>query len=117
MKKVTIAGGGVLGTQLGIYFAAHGVDITIYEINQEAIDAAKVKIKANAERFAEHQNVPVEEAYKIGDSIHVTDDLAEATVDRDMVIESITENVDIKNDFYEKLGNTAPEHTIFSTNT
>jgi len=45
-----------------------------------------------------------------------SDDLSEAVKDADLVIEAVPEVVDIKIDFYKKLGTVAPEKTVFATN-
>lgn len=43
-------------------------------------------------------------------------DLNKAVESADLVIEAVPEVVDIKTDFYKKLGEAAPEKTIFATN-
>lgn len=117
MKKITVAGGGVLGSQIAYYFAANGLDVTLYDINEEAISAAKEKMSTNAQNYAEYKEIEESGAQEFADSIDYSDNLEEAVKDADLVIESITEDIEIKKDFYSELREVASEDTLFSTNT
>lgn len=44
IKNVTVIGAGVLGSQVAFQVAFHGYDVTIYDINDEAVAAGKGKI-------------------------------------------------------------------------
>lgn len=48
IKKVTVAGSGVLGSQIAFQSAFKGFDVTVYDINQEAVDKAAERIKGCA---------------------------------------------------------------------
>ena len=41
IKKITVAGSGVLGSQIAFQSALHCYDVTIYDINGEAIEKSK----------------------------------------------------------------------------
>jgi len=44
-------------------------------------------------------------------------DLAKAVVDADFIFEVVTEDLKIKQEVFKKLGENAPEHTVFASNT
>ena len=46
IKKVTVAGSGVLGSQIAYQSAFHGFDVTVYDITNEALATAKERIQA-----------------------------------------------------------------------
>lgn len=71
----------------------------------------------NAQGYALFKGISEEEAQKIAGQITYTDDAHMATEDADLVIESITENFEIKKAFYQEFGEAAPDKTIFGTNT
>lgn len=115
-KKITVAGSGVLGSQIAFQSAFHGFDVAIYDINEEAIAKAKEraeKLKATYKAFFKTTDTQVEEAFS---RLTFFTDLAQATEDADLVIEAIPEVVPIKTEFYEQLGEVAPEKTVFVTN-
>ncbi len=41
IKNVTVAGSGVLGAQIALQAAYHGFNVTVYDINDAALDKAK----------------------------------------------------------------------------
>ncbi|HAT54684.1 MAG TPA: 3-hydroxyacyl-CoA dehydrogenase [Lactobacillus sp.] len=52
IKHVTVAGSGVLGSQIAFQIAFKGFDVTIYDINDAVIDKAKTRIGGLAEIYA-----------------------------------------------------------------
>lgn len=46
IKKVTVAGSGVLGSQIAYQSAFHGFEVTVYDISDEALTTAKERIQA-----------------------------------------------------------------------
>ena len=40
-KNVVVAGGGVLGSQIAFQSAFHGFNVTLYDINDEALEKSK----------------------------------------------------------------------------
>ncbi|PXX70945.1 3-hydroxybutyryl-CoA dehydrogenase [Nocardia tenerifensis] len=117
IKKVTVLGTGVLGSQIAFQTAFSGFEVTAYDINDDALEAAH-------DRFAKLVSIYRDEvdgakdgkADKAAESITLTTDLAEAVKDADLVIEAVPEVMKIKQETYRKLGELAPQRTIFATN-
>jgi len=117
IKKVTVLGTGVLGSQIAFQTAFHGFDVTAYDISEQALDAARERFAKLAAAY--RQDVPgatedKTEATRSG--ITLTADLAAAAAEADLVIEAVPEVLDIKRDTYRRLGELAPARTIFATN-
>lgn len=146
IKKVTIAGGGVLGAQIAYVTAFHGFDVTIWGRSEGSIERVKPRIDYLHEIFTkelmacpsyigqENPNYPrsffndkseiteekIEELKKVNETIYkemkYTTDLEEAFADADLVIEAIAEVVDEKKAFYEKIAPYLKEEAIIVTN-
>ena len=146
IKKVTIAGGGVLGAQIAYVTAFHGFDVTIWGRSEGSIERVKPRIDYLHEIFTkelmacpsyigqENPNYPrsffndkseitkekIEELKKINEKIYkemkYTTDLKEAFGDADLVIEAIAEVVDEKKAFYEKIDPYLKEEAILVSN-
>ena len=115
-KKITVAGSGVLGSQIAYQTAFKGFDVVIYDINEEAIEKSKqrlAKLMKNYRKDFGSSEAEVEAAYG---RLSFKTNLAEAVSDADLVIEAIPEVTDIKTAFYKELGKVAPEKTVFATN-
>lgn len=115
-KNITVAGSGVLGSQIAYQTAFHGFQVSVYDINDEALELAKERIKKLKPRYQEDLKATQEEVDAAYDRLSFYSDLAEAVKDADLVIEAVPERVEIKVDFYKKLAAVAPDKTVFVTN-
>ncbi len=112
---VTVAGSGVLGSQIAFQTAFHGYNVSVYDINEEALMKAKERLAKLQQVYADYFS-DAERAKEAMTRFSFSSDLAEAVKHADLVIEAIPEVVEIKANFYKQLGQLAPEQTIFATN-
>ncbi len=115
-KNVTVAGSGVLGSQIAFQTAYKNFNVSVYDINDEAIEKAKERFNRLKERYQEDLNASKEEVDAAYNRLSFYTDLSQAVENADLVIEAVPEVVDIKMDFYKKLGEVAPSKTVFATN-
>lgn len=115
-KNITVAGSGVLGSQIAFQTAFKGFDVTVYDINDEALESSKERITKLKKNYRTDLDVAEEEVDAAFNRMSFTTDLAQAVAEADLVIEAIPEVVKIKTDFYNELGKVAPEKTVFATN-
>lgn len=116
IKKVTVAGSGVLGSQIAYQSAFHGFEVTVYDISDEALTMAKERIQALKPLYQADLKATTEQVDAAYERLQFESDLAQAVSEADLVIEAIPEVVNIKTEFYTKLGKLAPAKTIFATN-
>lgn len=138
-KKIVVAGGGVLGSQIAYQAAYCGFDVTIWlrsegsigrcqpkldNLKKTYIDALNlmadpVKGEANwCPGLAEMGKFDLDECLKKVENINVKLelDMAKAVKDADLVIESMAENADDKIKFYTALAPLLDEKTVVVTN-
>lgn len=136
-KKVVIIGGGVLGSQIAFQCAYSGYETTLLirpDDNKQKIKETLEKLKktyvetltemtpkhgwarglANEKSFDREKCI--ETAENTMEKIHIEIDQAKALEDADLVIESITENIEIKRNLYEQISRLLPEKTVLVTN-
>ena len=139
-KNVVIAGGGVLGSQIAFQTAYCGFNTTILvredddqkEINKKLNTLKKTYLKsielmstrsgkkgsnwcngiASLETFKKRECIKKLKEMKL----RIVTNQGEALSDADLLIESITENIYIKKDFYEGISKVLPEKTVIVTN-
>lgn len=116
LKKITVFGSGVLGSQIAMQVAFHKFDVTIYDLDHGLLEESKTKFKVLGDRYIKDLNVTQEEVDAALANLAYSIDLKEAVGNADLAIEAIPENIDIKKEFYTKLGKIAPKKTIFATN-
>lgn len=135
-KNITIAGGGVLGSQIAFQSAYCGFNVTIYSTDEEAKNETvkkldnlkntyinlvnKMDINNWANGISDYDNFNKEKCLdnieKANNNIKIVLDLKESLRDADLLIESIPENINIKRDFYSKIYNLVEEKTVIVTN-
>lgn len=116
IKNVTVAGTGVLGSQIAFQTAFKGFNVSAYDINEEALMKAKEKFNVLKERYQEDNYGTKEEADAAYNRISLYTDLAKAVENADLVIEAVPEVLEIKQNFYKELSKAAGEKTIFASN-
>lgn len=113
-KKITVAGAGVLGSQIAYQIALSGFQVTVYNHH---IDTATRRIKALKEDYQRDMKL-TDAQFQVGldNIVKVTTDLKEAVADADYVIEALPESLDLKEKFYQELSKVAPAKTVFASN-
>lgn len=138
-KKIVVAGGGVLGSQIAYQAAYCGFDVTIWLRSDGSIGRCQPKLDNLKKTYIEALNLmadPVkgeanwcpglaemgkfdlDECLKKVENINVKLelDIAKAVKDADLVIESMAENADDKIKFYTALAPLLDEKTVVVTN-
>ena len=131
IKKVTIAGGGVLGAQIAYATAFHGYDVTIWGRRDDSLERIKPRIdrlheiyKGELEiapSYMEEKSPNFPRSFfnsneKVYKGFVYTTDFEEAFGDADLVIEAIAEVIEQKKDFYEKIAPFLKDEAILVTN-
>lgn len=115
-SNVTIAGAGTLGSQIAWQTAFYGFNVTVFDAFEKGLEVGKAYHQKYSELFLKTRGASHDEIDQTISRLSYTTDLAEAVKDADIVSESIPENLEIKQSFYQELGKVAPEKTIFTTN-
>ena len=138
-KKVVVAGGGVLGSQIAFQAAYCGFDVTIWLRSEGSIGRTQPKIDKLLETYREaieamadgsgpwcagiadsdkplDKQACLDRAQAAHDGLKLKLDMAAAVADADLVIESMAEEAQAKIDFYQKLAPLLPAKTVIATN-
>lgn len=113
-KKIMIAGAGVLGSQIAYQTALSGFEVTVYNHH---IDTATRRINALKDDYQRDLHLSDAEFQRGLDNITlITDDIAAAVDNVDLMIEALPESLELKKDFYQRVSELAPAKTIFASN-
>ena len=116
IKKIGIAGAGLMGASMSQIFARKNYEVIVYDAFDSALEKGRALVELNQKTQLENNEVTKEEVEKTLDALSFTNKL-EDLADCDIIIESIIEKLDIKQDFWEKLSNIVRKDTILTTNT
>lgn len=118
IKKLTVLGAGVLGAQIAFMAAHSGIDVTSYDISDEAVAAGKKRFEAIGAQMLKELEAATEQTIAAAhEHLSQTTDLESAVSEADVIIEAVPERLELKRDVWAEVGKFAPDHTIFATNT
>jgi 3-hydroxybutyryl-CoA dehydrogenase len=118
VKKICSLGAGTMGSQIAQLAATSGYEVSIYDIEDKFVQGGLNTIQKNLQRyFVEREKLTQEEADKLFRKIKGTTALEAAVKDVQVVIESIPENLELKQQVFKELDELCPPETILASNT
>ena len=115
--NVTVIGAGTMGNGIAHVFAQSGHAVTLVDLEQARLDAARATIDANLGRQVKKERITADEHAETLGRIALATDLAEGVAQADLVVEAATENPDVKAALFRQIDAAAPAHAILATNT
>ena len=114
IKNIVIAGAGVLGSQIAFQAARFGYQVKIWNRH---VDRAEKRLANIKDQFMKDMDKTAEDYENAMDNIvEVSNDLPSMVSDADLVIEAVSESVEIKKAFFEELNEALPDYTIVASN-
>lgn len=115
IKKIFVAGAGLMGGGIAQVCAQAGYDVTMRDISDEILEKGLKAIRWSVGKFVEKGKVEGTVDDIMG-RLKVTTNLS-AAADADFVFEAIIENLEAKRTLFAELDKLCPAHTILATNT
>lgn len=117
IRNISVIGAGMIAPGVVQIFAARNYNVCIYARRQEALPIAIERIRANLSTMAKKGVGSESEIEPAISRIKTTTDLGEATTDAQLVIECVSENLELKQQFFQDLDQICPAETILASNT
>jgi 3-hydroxyacyl-CoA dehydrogenase len=115
-ERIAVVGVGFLGTQIAMLSAYAGYKVTAYDTRQNAFDETYNKLHADLKEKAVTPLIPWDDWERCRQAVSVTSDLKESLKDVDLVVEAVTEDMELKRKIFKQMGEVAPSKAIFATN-
>ncbi len=115
-NKVVLAGAGTMGASLAQVYAQAGWDTVLYNRSASGLERAKNLIELNQATFVKEEILSEEESKTLLARIKMTTEKADFT-DAALVVESIVEKLDAKQEFWGEISQIVPEDALLATNT
>lgn len=116
IKRVFIAGGGIMGSSMAESFAGKGFEVTIFDIAQEFLDKARTLIDLHQQTQIATGEISREDSQALVGRISFTLDMQQFAK-ADMVVEAIVEKIEVKAAFYTNISRYVPDHALVASNT
>ena len=116
MKKVCVMGAGTMGLDIAQVFATKGFEVTVRDISDEILDAAKAKLTKGLDKKVAKGKMTEEAKAAVLGNLTFTTELKDLA-DMDLIVEAILERMDIKKAVFGELDTICKPETIFASNT
>ncbi|MFB6113601.1 MAG: 3-hydroxyacyl-CoA dehydrogenase family protein [Halodesulfurarchaeum sp.] len=117
IQAVGVLGAGTMGYGLAMVHAKAGLDVTMFDVDPDALEQATETIESGLSILVEEGNLSPSDRTATLDRIEPTTDFDDAAEHADFVIETVPERMDVKREVFSKLDERAPEEAILATNT
>jgi 3-hydroxybutyryl-CoA dehydrogenase len=117
IRRVLVVGAGTMGRQISLQCATHGYNVTLYDIAQEALEAATGQLNKYAAHLVAWGRLTQPEADAALARITTTNNAKQAAAQTDLLSEAVPEDPKLKGKVFAKFNRLCPTHTIFTTNT
>lgn len=117
MQHISVIGSGTMGNGIAHTLAQYGFDVSLVDINREALDRAVNTIGSNLDRQVTKGVIAEVDKNNILERIRTNTDLLQGVSQADLVVEAATENEKIKLDLFRELDKYCRQGTILATNT
>ena len=101
IKKVMVAGSGLMGSGIAQVCAQSSIEVSIYDIYPEALEKALKNIEWSVKKFAEKGKISDDPETVMG-RIKTVSDLSDAA-SAGLIIEAVFEKLDVKQEIFKKI--------------
>ncbi len=117
ITRMVVVGAGLMGSGIAQVAARAGLEVKIRDIDDRLVEGGLNSIEKNLEQSVARQRITEDEAKAVMARITGVVDLAQAAKEADIIIEAITENMELKKELFTQLDKLCPAETIFASNT
>jgi 3-hydroxybutyryl-CoA dehydrogenase len=117
IKKIGVLGAGVMGSGIAQVSAETGFQVYLRDIEDRFVQGGLNTIRKNLEKAISKGKMTQQKAEGVLAKITGGVDLTAALKDADLVIEAVTESMDLKKKLYREMDPLCPPRTILASNT
>ncbi len=117
MKHIAVIGAGTMGNGIAHVFAQNGYSVNLIDISQETLDTGLATISKNLDRMVAKGKIDESLKSSTLDNISLYTSLSEGVSNTDLVIEAVSEKLNVKLKIFGELDDLCTDSTILATNT
>ena len=117
MKSIAVIGSGTMGTGIAQVFAQRHYKVVLIDSNEEALERSKRTIEKSLDIQISKELISLEDKESTLNHLILSSDLHSINSSTDLVIEAITERLEVKQDVFKQMDQLSGPHTILASNT
>ncbi len=116
IESIGVIGAGTMGNGIAQTFAMAGFPVIMQDVSDQALAHGRATIENSLARLQKKEKISAEDAAQALERIVTTTDVG-ALADRQLVVEAIVENIEIKSKVFKQLDDVCGSDAIFASNT
>jgi 3-hydroxybutyryl-CoA dehydrogenase len=117
MENIAIIGSGTMGNGIAQVFATAGYQVKLIDISNSALTQAEFNIHKNLDRLISKGKLSLDQKPEIIRNLHFSSDLENGVKEVSLVVEAISENIELKEKLFRQLDDFTLPSTILASNT
>lgn len=117
IKNIAVLGTGTMGHGIALLSARAGLNVAMYGRSDESLNRGFTSIKASLNRLKDEGKITEEGTIQILNRIRGVKTLEEAAKGAEFIIESLAENLELKQQIFGQLDELCSKEVILATNT
>ncbi len=117
MRHIAVIGAGTMGAGIAGEFARAGCQVMLADTSDTRLEQGRARLTAAQNSLVEADLLTDAEANAAVDRVRTTLSLEIACADADLVVESISEELQSKQELFSRLHGISPSHAVFASNT
>ena len=115
IKKVSVLGAGTMGAKISVQIAQHGYEVSLHARHPERFQKTLRELQSYSKETGRIPEPVLEEWLKGAEKVRLCADLQEALQETDLVVEAVSENLELKRKMFAQMDSLAPREAILST--
>lgn len=117
VQRTAVVGAGTMGNGIAHVLALHGAEVTLIDVDPEALDEATTTIAQNLERQVTKEKIAPADRAAALERLSTTTELPDGVRGIDLAVEAVPEEQDLKADVFGTLDAHAPDDAVLASNT
>lgn len=117
LERIAVLGAGTMGHGIAQSAAQAGLEVTLYDVSEAALDAGLGKVRANLEAGVARGKLTAEAIEETLSRLSATTELEAALDEAGLVIEAVPERLALKQELFGQLGALCEPDVVLATNT
>lgn len=117
MKKIAVIGAGTMGNGIAHTFAQSGYEVSLIDVSADSLERGMSTIEKNLDRMLKREKISEADKQTTLDKITTYTSMNDGVSGVALVVEAVTENMDIKLKIFSQLDEVCSENVILVSNT
>jgi len=117
IKIIAVLGSGLMGHGIAQSFLMGGYEVMLYDIDDSILETAINHIEKNLELFSQFELIGKDEIQPTLERLNTTTDLKMAVAEADFIVEAAPENLELKQELFERVESYCKRDAILASNT